>query len=352
MDRKPIVGIGPLSPPITGPGLKNKYIKQGLEDAGYPVTWVNTLERRPETVVEFVREYRDGERFLVSASTKMRLGTALLLARKLCRPEIDSALLPAGGSFAAELRELPPGVQGQYLEWFSRFDCILPQSEELSRELRKLFDDDVLVSTLPNLRPVPDEPPDFDAFEGADRPLRLAYVGRIKETKGLHYLLAAIAALNETGPRVSLDVFGHFLDGDDYEQRFRERCSETPEATFRGKLDNEEVIPRLREYDVFAFPTYYPGEGFPGVLVEAFAAGCLVLASDWNYNDQLVVDDYDGLLFEPQSSEAIRAKLEFLLDNPEKVDSYKQRSWEKAETYSIATVTDTLTSHLENAGWE
>jgi glycosyltransferase involved in cell wall biosynthesis len=351
MDTKPVVAIGPVSPPITGPGLKNKYIKQGLEAQGVEVTWINTLERSPETVTSLLRQSWDAERFLVSASTKVRFGTALVLSGNLADPAVDSALLPAGGSFATELKHLPPGLRGLYLNLFSRFDCVLPQSDELSRELRRLLDSDVLVSTLPNLRPVPDDPPTFDQFKGADRPLRLTYVGRIKETKGLHQLLAAINEINRTENRVELDVFGHFLDGDEYENRFRELCEFTPGARFLGKLDNGDVIQRLRGYDVFAFPTYYPGEGFPGVLVEAFAAGCLILASDWNYNSQLVSDGHDGLLFEPKSSRSIRERIEWLLDNPASVDSYKRRSWENANNYSIETVTGKLTTYLEQSGW-
>ena len=351
MDTTEIVAIGPLSPPITGPGLKNKYIKQGLEERGFTVTWINTLEQSPDTVLELLRESWDADRFLVSASTKVRLGTALLLSRKLADPAVDSALLPAGGSFATELESLPPGIRTKYLDWFGRFDCILPQSDELSGELRALFDSDVLISTLPNLRPVPDQPPDFDDFEGTDRLLRLAYVGRIKETKGLHHLLDAVKEINETERRVSLDVFGHFLEGDEYKEQFLAQCESTPEARFLGKLDNEDVIGRLREYDVFAFPTYYSGEGFPGVLVEAFAAGCLILASDWNYNGQLVSDGEDGLLFEPRSSDAIREQLQWLLDNPGSVDGLKHNSWQNAANYSISTVTDELTTYLSQAGW-
>ncbi len=63
-----------------------------------------------------------------------------------------------------------------------------------------------------------------------------------------------------------------------------------PEARFLGKLDNEDVIWRLREYDVFTFPTHHSGERSSGVLIEAFAASCLTLASDCNYNGPLVSD--------------------------------------------------------------
>jgi glycosyltransferase involved in cell wall biosynthesis len=345
------VAIGPLSPPITGPGIKNRYIKRGLEDAGHSLTWVNTLERRPGTVVEFLRQCGDGQRFLVSASTKVRLGTALALARKLARADVSGALLPAGGQFAAELRNLPPGVRGRFVEWFGRFDCILPQSAALADDLRDLFDGRVHVSTLPNLRPVPSERPSPEPYAGTDRPLRLVYVGRLKETKGVHHLLEAVRNLNDTDDRVTLDVFGHFLDGDSYRGRFLEGCEATPNATFRGKLENERVIPTLGGYDAFVFPTYYPGEGFPGALVEAFAAGCLVVASDWNYNDELVSDGHDGLLFEPGSPADLEATLRRLLDDPASVDRFKERSFRKAQDYSVEAVTDRLTTHLERSGW-
>ncbi|WP_318568645.1 glycosyltransferase [Salinigranum marinum] len=347
MGTRPIVGIGPLSPPITGPGLKNKYIKQGLENAGIPVTWVNTLNRSPATVVDLVRQYRTADRFLVSASTKVRFGTAPLLARRLSSPDVDGILLPAGGAFATELQDLPAWLRRRYLGWFCQFDCILPQSDELVDELSDLFEGGVCLSTLPNLRPVPDDPPNFEPFVGTERPLRIAYVGRIKETKGLHYLLDAVTQVNGSSDRVELDVFGHFLDGDDYKPRFLRQCESTPNASFRGKLDNEQVIPQLREYDVFAFPTYYPGEGFPGVLVEAFAAGCAILATDWNYNSELITDGTEGLLCQPESVTDLQDKIELLLDEPERVEQYRRNSWQKAQNYSVTSVTNELLSHLQ-----
>lgn len=348
MDGTPIVGVGPLSPPITGPGIKNKYLKEGLEDAGYTINWVNTLDRSPSTVVELLRRCKDGDRFLVSASTKVRLGMATLLAPRL--GDVRTALLPAGGAFGTELRNLPPGVRGQYRRLFGQFDCILPEADTMTADLESLLDGSVCVSTVPNLRPVPENPPNFDAFADSDRPLRLVYIGRIKETKGLDDLLSAVDALNADDERVSLDVFGHFLEGDDYRERFIETCRDTTNATFHGKLEGD-VIRRLRDFDAFVFPSYYPGEGFPGALIEAFAAGCLVVATDWNYNDQLVADGEDGLLFEPQNATDLQTKLAWLLEHPARVDQFKRQSWKKAQRYSVETVTEQLTTELARAGW-
>lgn len=351
MERQSIVGIGPLSPPITGPGIKNEHLKRGLEREGFDVSWVNTLERKPATILRLAAAVRRNDRFLVSASTKVRFGTAFLLAQRLQSPDVGGVLLPAGGAMATELRELPLGLRELYLRWFSRFDCILPESDALTADLRDLFDETVTITTLPNLRPVPDEPPEFDDFTGSDRSLRLVYVGRIKESKGLDHLLDAVGMVNETDDRVSLDVFGHFLEGDGYKQHFLEKCSGTRNAQFLGKIKEGGVIPKLREYDVFVFPTYYPGEGFPGAVIEALASGCLVIASDWNYNGELIEAGVNGLLFEPENSVDLRNKIQILLDAPENVDEFKANAWRSAKQYSVETVTSDLIRHLERSGW-
>ncbi|MFC6755688.1 hypothetical protein ACFQER_01930 [Halomicroarcula sp. GCM10025894] len=71
-----ILAIGPRSPPITGPGLKNRYIQAGLEGHGLDVHWVNTLETRPKTVAELLSKTLSYDAYILSASTKVRLGVA------------------------------------------------------------------------------------------------------------------------------------------------------------------------------------------------------------------------------------------------------------------------------------
>lgn len=345
-----VVGIGPLSPPTTGPGLKNTYLKQGLEAAGFQVQWVDTLNRSPRTVFDLIRRCHKEERFLVSASTKVRFGTAPLLARKLSSSRVKGALLPAGGAFATEINNLPPVIRRRYIRWFGEFDCIFPQTHRLAGELGALFDGAVCISTLPNLRPVPTEPPIFTPYS-PDRLLRLVYVGRIKETKGLDYLLAAVKEINTPDARVSLDVYGHFLSGDEYKNQFMRVCANTPNAEFQGPLKNENVVSQLQEYDVFAFPTFYPGEGFPGVFVEAFASGCLVIASNWKANREIISEGKEGLLFEPKNAPDLRRTLEWLLDNPPAVNEYKRNSWDKAQQFSVEAVTADLVRDLQRVGW-
>lgn len=345
-----ILAIGPRSPPITGPGLKNRYIQAGLEAHGLDVTWVNTLETRPRTVFDILSNTLSYDAYILSASTKVRLGVAPLLAAKLREPGVHGALFPAGGEFADELRALPGPVRRFYLRTFSAFDGVYPQADALTRDLRGLLDDSVQVRTVPNLRPLPESAgPDTGANDGA---LRLAYVGRLKESKGIDDLLAAYERASDAGADVVLNIYGHFLPDDPYEDNFLDRCSRLPGARFHGKLPNEDVIPTLQDADAFVFPTVYDGEGFPGALVEAFAAGCPVLATDWNFNADIVTDGVDGRLFSPHDVAALSSHIRELAADPALLSELQDGARETGRQYSVERVSASIIEYLDESGWD
>lgn len=347
-----VLAIGPRSPPITGPGLKNKYIQQGLENHGLEVHWVNTLEQRPRTVFDILRNALTYDAYILSASTKVRLCIAPVLAPKLRSPAVNGALFPAGGEFAEELASLPASVREFYVRTFSLFDGIYPQTDALAGKLQRLFGQGTAIRTVPNLRPIPKTSPVRDSDrEPQDRPLRLAYVGRVKASKGLDDLLEAFSTVRERGVNAVLDIYGHFLPNDSYRESFLETCSHTAGVSFRGKLPNEAVIPTLRDADVFVFPTVYDGEGFPGVLVEAFAAGCPVIATDWNYNGDIVTPTVDGLLYDPHDVETLAGHIERLATDAETLESMQHNAYRTAKSYSVERVSDRIVDYLTEAGW-
>jgi glycosyltransferase involved in cell wall biosynthesis len=73
-----------------------------------------------------------------------------------------------------------------------------------------------------------------------------------------------------------------------------------PTIRFGGRLEPDEIWKVLPQYDVMLFPTYYAGEAFPGVFVDAFVAGIPVIASDWQDNPELIRhEDRTGCCFAP-----------------------------------------------------
>ena len=54
---------------------------------------------------------------------------------------------------------------------------------------------------------------------------------------------------------------------------------------------------------------------FLGIIVESFASGLPVIASDWKYNSEIIQDGINGLLFKTKNEEDLTSKIEYCLDN-------------------------------------
>lgn len=118
------------------------------------------------------------------------------------------------------------------------------------------------------------------AWPREDGRLRLAWAGRLAAGKGVETLLAAVAALAvdpPSGRRVELDIVG---DGP-------ARAALEAEAARLGVADRIRwhgylaargpYLDALAAVDVFVFPS--PAEGFPKVVLDAFAVGLPVVAT-------------------------------------------------------------------------
>jgi len=345
-----VIGIGPLSPPITGPGIKNRYIKKGLDGVTSGITWINTLSSRSDLAYEILRNSTGPNSYVISVSSNGRLVLSPLIAAKILTGNSRAVLLPAGGKFADELTNLPQPLKGFYMRLFSTFDAILPESDEEARKLDQLFGSDVVTRSLPNPRPRPDIAPDTGPSE-ENVGLNVVYVGRIKREKGIDGLIDSIRNVRSDDRRVSLDIYGHFLPGDSYQSDFKNNCDSTQGVEYKGKIPDGKVVEYLRDYDLFVLPTYYEGEGFPGVIIESFMAGLPVLATDWNYNGELVKHGYNGRLFEPKNTDDLTRNIRWFHDNRKELVKMRMNAWESSEEYSIESITEKLTTILSNTGW-
>jgi glycosyltransferase involved in cell wall biosynthesis len=74
---------------------------------------------------------------------------------------------------------------------------------------------------------------------------------------------------------------------------------------YKGVLEPSAVIPTLRGYDVVLLPTYHCGEGYPGIVLEAYSVGVPVIATRWRALPEIVEDEICGILIEPRDSEGL-----------------------------------------------
>jgi phosphatidylinositol alpha-mannosyltransferase len=122
--------------------------------------------------------------------------------------------------------------------------------------------------------------------------LRVLFIGREEDRKGLPVLLSAFAGLRQHIP-VELDVVGAGRDG--VEPLLAEVEGGMDGVVAHGRVSDDELWRRLHGADVLCAPSL-GGESFGMVLIEAFAAGTPVVASDIAGYRQVVSHGRDGLL--------------------------------------------------------
>jgi phosphatidyl-myo-inositol alpha-mannosyltransferase len=178
--------------------------------------------------------------------------------------------------------------------------------------------------------------------------MRLLFVGRAEERKGLPILLSAFEALIEHVPS-RLTVIGS--DPEEISRRVA-----NPEVAARidavGKVSDEELWRRLGDADLLVAPSL-AGESFGMVLIEAFAAGTPVIASEIAGYRDVVSDDVDGVLVPPANPQALAEELQRLSLEPERRRAMGEAGRRSAERYAwpriAAEVSDAYEAAIEPA---
>lgn len=133
------------------------------------------------------------------------------------------------------------------------------------------------------------------------------FVGRVSEEKGINTLLQAWLTLDE---QAQLKVAGIGpLDG---------LLVGKNNVVALGRQSSDEVSQLMQQAEFLVLPSEWY-EGFPLVLVEAFAHGLPVLASRLGSMADIIKDGETGVLFTPGDADDLASKAKWLLDNPQQV---------------------------------
>lgn len=185
-------------------------------------------------------------------------------------------------------------------------------SDQLKNEVQL---DSLFINQTPeNIRKYPIENQEKDS----NKVNHILFLSNLIESKGVFILLEACALLKKKKIRFKCT----FIGGE----------SDISASQLRNKIDqlhlNQQVIYEGKKYgtekekafliaDIFAFPTYYPNECFPLVLLEAMSYS-LPVVSTYEGGIQDIVDvDITGILVLQKNVSALADKLEKLINNPE-----------------------------------
>ncbi len=167
---------------------------------------------------------------------------------------------------------------------------------------------------------------DFPALNEAGREktpserLRVGYIGQIATHKGVHTLLEAVRALPDCPLEVYL--YGNANAFPAYTRRLKRLCAGDERIHWQGVFPREAIGEVHRNLDVLVVSSVWY-ENSPNTILEAFAYGTPVLASDLGGMAELVQPGVNGLHFPPGDSKALRLHLKALAADKSRLESLR-----------------------------
>lgn len=69
-------------------------------------------------------------------------------------------------------------------------------------------------------------------------------------------------------------------------------------------------------------------------MTDAFFSGLPTIATDWNYNRELLQEGKTGFLYHPQEPERLAELLEYAVKNPDKIKEMRRNCMKESKKYS------------------
>lgn len=284
---------GPLERVAYGDGIANNIRRQPIAALGVP-GFVRALKRAGRQAAASCDVIHVNWAQTAAMVADANLGVPMVVTVH----GTDVRLAREGGRW---LRDLRRGVA------FPPVAEVIAVSAELAGELSRL---------APELRDVTVVPTGVEAelldrervVRHAKGPLRICYVGRLLESKGVFDLAEAFIALDRDA---TLTVVGGGPEEGPLAWRFLDTGLED-RVTFTGAVPRPAALDAIADADLVVVPSHAEGCGV--VAIEASALGVPVVASRVGVHPELL--RRNELLFEPGDVATLTARLRRLADDP------------------------------------
>jgi phosphatidyl-myo-inositol alpha-mannosyltransferase len=176
------------------------------------------------------------------------------------------------------------------------------------------------------------EPWPIPGVDDASHRSSVFFCGRHEERKGLRVLVEAV---RQADLDVQVWVAG---DGPDTVE-LRALTEHDQRFEWLGRVTDEEKFARLRSADVFCAPSLR-GESFGVVLIEAMAAGTVVVASSLDGYRNVATSGVDSILAEPGDADRLAEALTAAISDRDLAERLRRAGSERAEQFAMAALTD------------
>lgn len=223
-------------------------------------------------------------------------------------------------------------------ETFIDDKLIIVETQSMKEELQTLGFE--RISIFPNFKPICRIP--FNEQTYPKEVLKLVFLSRIEEPKGIYDLIDCLAKINKDKVCFSLDVYGRPQNKDE-DKKIHDLAAKYDFVNFFGMIEvgSEDSYKKLSQYDLHVFPTKYR-EGFPGSIIDFFIAGVPTLSSTFARVHE-ILSDKDSIIYKQGDNEDLISKLNYIYDNQEKLINLRKNSFVRREQYSV----ESFESYLE-----
>lgn len=137
--------------------------------------------------------------------------------------------------------------------------------------------------------------------------IKLLYVGRVSDTKGINYLLDAMDNLTEKFENIELNIVGHIEE--DFKEYLHNHISDKHNINIIGPIPHNELDKYYTSAHAFVFPSLSEGSGM--VISEAMSVGLPVITTrnaNW-----IIENNVNGIVIKEHSVEEIVKMVEKII---------------------------------------
>ena len=246
-------------------------------------------------------------------------------------PQTNFIYFVIGGVLGTYIQNLGVKHRNNYrcVKWF------LVESLQMKQQLEKLGFANAI--HLPNFKKITYIP---SLNSKSSQEIRFVFISRIIPEKGCDLIFEAVDYLNSLHKNINLHVDFYGKIDSAYQDAFTEKINSINNVSYKGYIDlsqrkNYDV---LCKYHVMLFPTYWKGEGFPGVLIDAFISGLPVIASDWAYNRDIITHKETGLIIPPKNVDSLADAMMYCIHQKEELGIMSKKCQMKAMDFNTNNV--------------
>lgn len=161
------------------------------------------------------------------------------------------------------------------------------------------------------------------------------YIGRIEKRKAVKNLVDAFAMINRIHRHYHLVIAGEGPEKEKIEEYIKEQ--KINNVKFLGHIEESEKIKLLQNSEVFCSPALY-GESFGIVLLEAMAAGCVVVAGANAGYENVLTGSGQISLVNPKDTKEFARRLLLMASDTGLRNHWLHWANEEVEKYSYSNI--------------